>query len=52
MIERVHSILKAKRLKVKGAIEDPCVEVRRAMEVFQEEEGRRGDERRWTPNRG
>lgn len=42
MIERVHSILKAKRVKVKGALEEPGIEVRRAMEVFQEEEGRRG----------
>ena len=45
MIERVHSILKAKRVKVKGALEEPGIEVRRAMEVFQEEEGRRGEKR-------
>jgi len=52
VIKRVHSLLTAKRVKVKGALEEPGIEVRRAMAVFQEEEGIRGEQRRWIPNRG
>lgn len=57
MIERFYSILKTKRVKGKGVLEEPGIEVRRAVEAFQEEEGIRGEQskakqRRWTPNRG
>jgi hypothetical protein len=39
LAERTHFIVKAKRIKAKGALEEPGIEVRSSMEVFQEEEG-------------
>jgi hypothetical protein len=40
LAERAHFIVKPKRVKVKGALEKPGIEVRSPMEVFQEEEGK------------
>ena len=44
MIERFYSILKTKRVKGKGVLEEPGIEVRRAVEAFQEEAVIRGEQ--------
>jgi hypothetical protein len=40
LAERAHFIVKPRRAKAKGALEEHGIEVRSPMEVFQEEEGK------------